>query len=960
MILLLFFCSGATALVYEVVWSKYLSLLFGSTIYAQTIVLAVFMGGLALGNRLIGARSDLLEKPLAAYGFLEVIIGLYAFCFSRIYQGADWLFVAAGSRLFEHAGWLLLVKAVLSIGLLLLPTVLMGGTLPLLSAWLQKQTSDAARRSARFYSTNSLGAVGGAWLAGFVLIRSLGMVSTLQMTALANVIIGFIALGLSRQLQVRSTMSPTFPAVPPGDSTGSSIALGGLVLLVAVTGGVSMGLEVLASRSLTLIFGASLQAFAIVLMGFILGIGVGSAAVASPRLKQWRSESLIFILLLSAAGIVGVLVLGIEQWVDAYRHALTGLGRTPVGYRFYQILAAGFSIVILGLPAALIGAVLPLSMRLSAERGHDLGNRVGRLLTWNTLGAVVGVLLTGFIIMPVAGVRNAFNLLALALCVAVAVLALRGRRTAFAGASGLLGGALVLSCVLGGEGWRYVLSSGVFRNRDSYVDPNEMADRKMKVKIVFYEDAADATVSVEQSGGQGPDADLGLRISGKPEASNHGDLSTQMLLGHLGLLMRPESKDVFILGLASGITAGAVLAHPIEHLTVAENCAPVLRASKLFSPWNRGVLTNAHTRIRLEDARTVLKLDPLTYDVIVSEPSNPWFASIGSVFSREFYELAAGRLKPGGLMVQWFHVYEMHDGIVDLVLRTFQSVFPFSEIWDANGGDILLVGSTGPWNWSLETLRQAYSRELVRQDLASVGLSTPEALLARQFASQRTAFAIPGSGPIQSDAFPVLEYEAPLAFYIGAIASKIDRFDERTWQAGLASTEKRNTLINLSDESLRAAFTNSTMNAELQRLLIPRLQPRHSGQPAAGGGPTAGIPCLFRVETAPVEDQFPAKASDELKELFRARAAVQRGDRDCSEQVQTIRRILLGQLAAAAQKPLERSSAHFAGVAARACLSNKQYGLAKEMLELGFKFFPDEPELAYLARLLEREAGGRG
>src|SRR5438105_1453800 len=199
MILFLFFCSGATALIYEVVWSKYLSLMFGSTIYAQTVVLAVFMGGLALGNRLIGARSDLLQKPLAAYGKLEVIIGLYAFCFSWIYQGTDHLYVAAGSKLIDHTAWLLLWKALLSIAVLLLPTVLMGGTLPLLSAWLQKQSNDAGRWAARFYSINSLGAVCGAFVAGFYLIRTLGLVSTLQMTALANVLIGFTAIALSKK-----------------------------------------------------------------------------------------------------------------------------------------------------------------------------------------------------------------------------------------------------------------------------------------------------------------------------------------------------------------------------------------------------------------------------------------------------------------------------------------------------------------------------------------------------------------------------------------------------------------------------------------------------------------------------------------------------------------------------------------------------------------------------------------
>src|SRR5215467_5462718 len=199
MILFLFFCSGATALVYEVVWSKHLSLIFGSTAYAQTVVLAVFMGGLALGNRIIGARSDLLQKPLVAYGFLEVLVGLFAFCFPWLYKAADALFTAAGSPLLDHSFALLLLKCVISIGLLLLPTVMMGGTLPLLSAWLQKQSTDAGRWSARFYSINSLGAVCGAFVAGFFLIRILGLVSSLQMTALVNVLIGFAAIGLSKK-----------------------------------------------------------------------------------------------------------------------------------------------------------------------------------------------------------------------------------------------------------------------------------------------------------------------------------------------------------------------------------------------------------------------------------------------------------------------------------------------------------------------------------------------------------------------------------------------------------------------------------------------------------------------------------------------------------------------------------------------------------------------------------------
>jgi len=191
-----------------------------------------------------------------------------------------------------------------------------------------------------------------------------------------------------------------------------------------------MGLEVLASRSLTLIFGASVQAFAAVLMAFILGIGLGSAAAASPRLKGWRFESIIFTVLLIAAAFVGILVIGIEQWVEVYRHIRVGLARTEWAYRFYQIVAAGFSMIVLGLPAGLIGAVLPLCLRLVSNQ-EAFGNRVGRLLTSNTLGAVVGVLITGFILMPGTGLRAAFFILALALCLAVFFLAWHFRKWSF-------------------------------------------------------------------------------------------------------------------------------------------------------------------------------------------------------------------------------------------------------------------------------------------------------------------------------------------------------------------------------------------------------------------------------------------------------------------------------------------------------------------------------------------------
>jgi hypothetical protein len=246
------------------------------------------------------------------------------------------------------------------------------------------------------------------------------------------------------------------------------------------------------------------------------------------------------------------------------------------------------------------------------------------------------------------------------------------------------------------------------------------------------------------------------------------------------------------------------------------------------------VLDNPRVRIKFDDARTVLKLNPQHYDVIITEPSNPWTVGVGSVFSREFYEIAASRLKPGGIICQWFHVYEMNDDLLKLVFRTFGSVFPNMEIWDTRNGDIVILGSLHPWPTGPETFRQGFAIDRVRTDLAMINIKSPESLLARQVASQRTAFAIAGPGPIQSDLSPILEYAAPEAFFMGNGTRMLELFDERTRQQLLAPPEKDAVLHSLSLGEARYVFSDfSTINGELYGCLF--------GLPSS-----ANVPCIFQ------------------------------------------------------------------------------------------------------------------
>jgi spermidine synthase len=979
-ILLLFFCSGATALVYEVVWSKYLAQMLGSTVQAQTVVLASFMGGLALGNRIFGARADRAAQPLAMYGYIEMAIGGYAFFFPQIYAAADWLFMTIGTPVREQETVLLVVKGGLSAALLLGPTILMGGTLPLVAAWLNRSLDDPGRRAARFYSINSLGAVTGSGVAGFYLVEQWGMVSSLQLTAMFNLLIGLVAVGFARQSAPVQPLTrragsketsvttpsnlqgadpaetPLTPALSPRSAKGEGEELASQPMLeaqvpsadaarlmrlgcvvVAITGGVSMALEVLAARSLILIFGGSLQAFAIVLMAFILGIGLGASVMASPRWRGLSGVSLSIALLLAAAGCVAVLVIGIEQWVEWYIVAKSGIAKSEIGYRYHQLLAAGLSLVVLGVPAGLLGAVLPLWMRTVA------GGTAA-------LGAVAGVMVAGFALMPLAGLRGAFLFLVAGLGVAAALMAqAHGKKRALGVCVGLTLMWLAIGAVTGG-GWRHVLSSGAFRMHSNEPDLEALKLRKQFATLLFYEDGPDATVSVERSETGASKGEIGLRVNGKPDASSRGDLSTQLLLAHVPMAARPESSEVFVLGLGSGITAGALLAYPQVEMVVAENAAPVIRAARYFDEFNRGVVTNSRARIRKEDARTLLKLDPRAYDVIISEPSNPWMAGVGSVFSREFYELCARRLKPGGVMVQWFHIYEMNDGIVALVLRTFGSVFPHLELWDVGGGDIILLGSQQPWTSDTKVYSRIFAHADVRADLERIGIKSPEAFWSRQLASQRTAHAIAGPGPMQSDLFPVLEYAAPMVFFLDASSTLLQEYDERTWQLALAAPDKRRALAALDTETLRAVFRpHNTINRQLRPLLRARLD---------GENPVprdAHLPSLLRApEWPPYAVEIRNDTPADLRKLVEAENQLRAGADNWRTAATVVEQLLQAREMAGNTGTANWSAGHFAWVAASTALSQGDRATAVRLLELGLAIDTAHAPCQYLARVLER------
>jgi len=339
--------------------------------------------------------------------------------------------------------------------------------------------------------------------------------------------------------------------------------------------------------------------------------------------------------------------------------------------------------------------------------------------------------------------------------------------------------------------------------------------------------------------------------------------------------------------------------------------------------------------------------------VIISEPSNPWMVGVGSIFSREFYELAASRLQDSGVICQWFHVYEMSDAIVSLVLRTFSSVFPNVEIWDVGGGDILMLGARRRFESSPKEYREIFERAEVRKDLEAIGVKTPEALWARQLASQDTAFAIPGDGPLQSDVFPILEYEAPKAFYLGGWSALLVLLDERTWQWELASESKAKVLSTMDVAVLRDVFGRYTsVNAQLNQILVARFEAADHHRTSQG----AGIPCLFETQDpASFKVDVPPGTSAEWKRLLEAEAAIRANVASWLEPVTTIQNALSAGNLNAAVRVAGRSPTDLAVRAAKECLRHGDRQRAEILGLAGLQLDPQSAELRYTGRVLRRE-----
>ena len=783
-ILACFFLSGIASLTYEVLWVRMIDKVVGSAPFSVATILSIFMGGLALGSYLGGKYIDQLSRSslLFLYGSLEGAIGLYALLIPLLTKWAKPFYAVAYNHLFQHF-WLYQVFAFFGCTVIfIIPTTLMGVTLPVLCRYYVTHLDHIGSRTGRLYGVNTAGAAAGALFCGFFFINKMGMQGTLLVAATINGVVGVSCIVLSwlsrSPIAERSPQKGEASALerrgmkePPGPISSEPTIVWALVVF-AVSGFSAMAYEVIWTRLLGLIIGPTTYSFTLVIASFIVGLAVGSLyfGLLGDRVKE------VFFLLVGTQLCAACLALLVSQFFGNSQFFFAKLIYTFRG-EFNEMIMLQLIIVFLVLlgPTVMLGATFPLVNRIYARSISLLGRSIGNAYALNTVGAILGSVAAGFVLIPWLGKENGLRfVVVLQFTVAlIAWWAYAARTKRMRAQWRMLSGMVILGIILflSFPSWnRQLLSYGRYRNLENMADyltatswlealyrgSSRLAEYETRPEVVFYGDGIGGFTTVEKETNSLGTVKYSLLNSGKPDASSHEDRSTQTLLAHVPLLFHPHPERVMILGLASGMTAGEALLYPIKKLDVLEINAEAVKACRIFAPWNNNCLDDPRSRIIVQDGRNHLALTRNKYDVIISEPSNPWMAGLANLYTLEFFQTVKEHLRNPGIFVQWVHSYEMDWPTFALIGRTFSRVFQNSLLLTTVEADHLLVGFSG-----LEGFDPAVARKNLKYAQRSTNVSIPNASLPFRMIVTENLKTFFGPGPLHTDTWPRLEFAAP-------------------------------------------------------------------------------------------------------------------------------------------------------------------------------------------------------
>lgn len=768
-VLILYGLSGFCGLLYELVWTRYLKLVFGSTSLAISTVVAAFMAGLALGSWLLGRRADRVRFPLRLFGWVEAGIGCYALLFLPVYYGLQWVclevpFLGQGT-FFARSLW----RFLLAMAVLLLPTVLMGGTFPVLARFLARSPDEIGSWTGRLYAFNTVGGVLGVFAGGLLLPALLGLKVTLWLTGLGSLSVGLTAILLSRRHE-EARGEPRGP-VPAGEGADMPREVRVLAVALLLSGLAALSYEILWSRLLGLVLGSSIYAFTLILAIYLAGLALGAWAWSAwggkrsvgPGTLALLQAGIAFFALLTFP-----LVNTMPYWVARF---LPGLHSSFLAVQgFYALLVA----VLLLAATVLMGATIPAGIQMVARSERGMARRVGGLYAFNTMGAILGSFLAGFVLIPRLGIRASFLLtaavsLGTGLLLLVGIRLPRGRTLAGAGlVAALMAGFMVLLPPLN----IHRLAEGshlYFKKFQPYLYNPEVYDFFTKEfnRLPFYRDGLSCTVGVLTTY---DGVVSSLVLNGKADASNaKEDMISQVLLAYVPMALYPDASRVLVIGLGSGVTLGGVLDFPVKAAVQVELEAEVVEASRFFRDKNGDCLADGRVELVVEDGRNYLQACREPFDVIISEPSNPWMPGVANLFSVESFQLLKEKTRSPGIVCQWLQLYNMDPRDVKTILKGFHAVFPDMAVFHTSTADLLLVGFKGAFTpdpqRAEETLMAADPG--IQEKLREIAFPDVYALWEWSWIGDGRSLRAfwDGPGPLNTDDRPVLEARAAARIY---------------------------------------------------------------------------------------------------------------------------------------------------------------------------------------------------
>lgn len=770
----IFVLSGFAGLIYQSIWSHYLGLFLGHAAYAQALVLAIFMGGMAIGAAWIARAGQRWRNLIRGYAIIEAVIGVLGLLFHTLFTsvaafGYDTLIPALGEP------WTVnLARWLIAAALILPQTVLLGMTFPLMSGGLIRRFSGSDGHTlGGLYFTNSIGAAIGALVAVFVLLPSIGLPGAMTVAGVMNFVVAGLAWWLAREPEPEISSRST-----SGDNDTQKLAKNPLLRVVlfstALSGAASFAYEIIWIRMLSMAVGSTMHAFELMLASFIAGIAFGGLWVRkradttdSPlRLAGWMQVFMGVAALASLAVYANTFA-----WVGWLMQALA---KTDAGYSVFNLGTATIAIAIM-LPAAFFaGTTLPL-FTVALLRSGQGERSIGRVYAWNTLGSIVGVFAAIHLLIPNLGLK-------LSLCIAalvdmgIGLVLLRMHASnqrdmlRFGIGAALVAVALIVAVRIPFD--PMTVASGVFRHGRTSLHTG--------AEVVYYRDGKTTSVAAISS----PDGTIQIATNGKTDASIQmrddlpatPDEPTMVLAGALPLAMHSAPNRVGVIGFGSGLTTHALLADKrVQSVDTIEIEKAMIEGARAFGPRVHRAYEDPRSRIVIDDAKSYFSGQRSKYDIIISEPSNPWISGVGALFSKEFYEFVPRHLNEGGLFVQWVQLYEIDDALVSSILKGLTPAFSDYAAWLTNSYDLLIVATP---KGQLPKLNPStvMSQDAVRIDLERLGISRPEHIQFRQIADARVLRAISKTYPqqrINSDFHPVLGLEAPRARFKAVTAQTL-------------------------------------------------------------------------------------------------------------------------------------------------------------------------------------------